>query len=130
MKLTYQTTLDLGSPENERILFNVTSACNLGNFLIALARKIDPNSVSNKIESPFWLNDADLKENDLVVVYTTRKDSGVKSLRNKSGSTSFFVFWNFDKTLKEQSEHSFVLFDTEWSTFGNPSNNTNEGNPK
>lgn len=130
MKLTYQTTLDLGSPENERILFNVTSACNLGNFLIALARKIDQNSVSSRIESPFWLNDAEIKENDLVVVYTTRKDSGVKSLQNKSGSTSFFVFWNLDKTLKEQSNFSFVLFDTEWKTFENPCKNTNEGNPK
>ena len=130
MKLTYQTTLDLGNAENERILFNVTSACNLGNFLIAMARKIDQNNVSSKIESPFWLNDAELKEGDLVVIYTTRKDTGVKTLLNKSGSTSFFVFWNLDKTLKEQSDFSFVLFDTEWRTFGNPSNNTNEGNPK
>lgn len=130
MKLTYQTTLDLGSHENERILFNVTSACNLGNFLIALTRKIDQNNVSSKIEYPFWLNDAELKENDLVVVYTTRKDTGVKSLQNKSGSTSFFVFWNLDKTLKEQSDYSFVLFDTEWRTYGNPCNSTNEGNPK
>lgn len=97
MKLMYQTTLDLGNAENERILFNVTSACNLGNFLIALARKVDQHSVSSKIEFPIWLNDAEIKENDIVVVYTTRKDSRVKSLQNKSGSTSFFVFWNLEK---------------------------------
>lgn len=129
MKLIYQSTLDIGSQENERILFNVSSSCNLGNFLIALSRKIDAHSVSSKIEHPFWLNDADLKEKDLVVIYTTRKEAGIKSLQNQSGSTSYFVFWNLDKTLKELDEYSFVLFDTEWKVISNPSTETNEGNP-
>ena len=130
MKLSYQTTLDLGNREKERILFNVTSSCNLGNFLIALAQKIGDNSVTSKIESPFWMNDAEMKEKDLVVIYTTRKGTGIKSLQNKSGSTSFFVFWNLDKTLMEQPDFKFVLFDTEWGVFGISSENSDEGNPE
>lgn len=130
MKLSYQTTLDLGNREKERILFNVTSSCNLGNFLIALVQKIGDNSVTSKIESPFWMNDAEMKEKDLVVIYTTRKGTGIKSLQNKSGSTSFFVFWNLDKTLMEQPDFKFVLFDTEWGAFGISSENSDEGNPE
>lgn len=130
MKLSYQTILDLGDRENERILYNVNSPCNLGNFLIALAKKIGDNSVSSKIESIFWLNDAELKEKDLVVIYTTRKERGIKSLQNNSGSTSFFVFWNLKKTLKELTDFKFVLFDTEWRTFSVPSDSIKEGNPK
>lgn len=116
MKIRFDRVLDNGSAEDERLLFTVLEPCNLGNYVIALAQKKAEHRISSRLEDIKWLEDAELKPQDIVVIYTHRKGTGVKTIQNKSGQTSFFVFWNLSNTLMELGDNSVVYFETSWGT--------------
>ncbi len=116
MKLKFSRIIDNGSLENERLLFTVNEACNLGNYVIALAKKMTGHRISSQLENIKWLEDAEVKPQDIVVVYTYRKGEGVKTIQNKSGQTSYFLFWNLSNILMELGDNSVVYFETSWKT--------------
>lgn len=116
MKIRFDRILDNGNAEDERLLFTVMEPCNLGNYVIALAKKMAEHRISSRLENIKWLEDADLKPQDIVVIYTHRKGEGIKNIQNKSGQTSFFLFWNLSNTLMELGDNSVVYFETSWGT--------------
>lgn len=116
MKIKFSRILDSGSEENERLLFTVLEPCNLGNYIIALAKKKGKKSISSELECVKWLNDVDVKTDDIVVVYTRRQGDGVKKLQNADEKVSYFQFWNLKDTLKTFSGYSVVCFETIWSS--------------
>lgn len=116
MKIQFNRIIDSGSSEDERLLFTVNEACNLGNYVIALAKKMAEHRISSQLENIKWLEDAEVKPQDIVVVYTHRKGEGVKTIQNKSGQTSYFLFWNLSNTLAELGDNSVVYFETSWKT--------------
>lgn len=116
MKIRFDRILDSGNAEDERLLFTVLEPCNLGNYVIALAKKMAEHRISSHLESIKWLEDADLKPQDIVVIYTHRKGEGVKNIQNTSGQTSFFLFWNLSNTLMVFGDNSVVYFETSWGT--------------
>lgn len=116
MKILFNKIIDSGSEENERLLFTVIESCNLGNYVIALAKKVGDHRVSSHLDNIKWLEDAEAQPQDIVVVYTHRKGEGIKTIKNEGGQTSFFFFWNLSSTLVSLMEHSVVCFETSWKT--------------
>lgn len=116
MKIKFNKVLDLGSSENERIVFDVLEDCNIGTYLLALSDKLDDSKISSKIENVFWLRDKVVKKGDLVVVYTCRKGSGIHTLENQSGVESHFLFWNLEDVLAKQVNKKVVYLESTWST--------------
>lgn len=116
MKVQFNKILDIGSEENERLLFTVIEACNLGNYVIATAKKVGENRVSSHLENIKWLDDAEVKPQDIIVVYTHRKGEGVRTIQNPGGQASYFLFWNLESTLAGQVDYSVVCFETSWKT--------------
>lgn len=114
MKIDIDCFMNLGSHEDERILFNVTEDCNLGSFLIAMSKKVSDTSISSKLENVFWLRDAELKRGDLVVVYTTRSGNGMPVIENPSGSHTYFLFWNLPELLSTCQNKKVVCFEATW----------------
>lgn len=132
MKIRFDRIIDNGNAENERLLFTVIEPCNLGNYVIALAQKLADHRISSRLENIKWLEDADLKTQDIVVIYTHRKGEGIKSIQNDSGQTSYFAFWNLGNTLTEMADKSVVYFETSWGTVNiseviNQSSDSSEG---
>lgn len=116
MKVRLAKILDYGDSENERILIEVSDDCDLGNYILALSNVVDENSISNKIESVYWLENKELKKGDIVVVYTKRQGSSIKKIVNNSGVTSYFLFWNLDTTLSNKQDKKVVCLETTWTT--------------
>ena len=115
MRIKFDKVLDSGSPDDERLLFSVLEPCNLGNYVIALAKKKGENSISSELENIKWLNDVEVKAQDIVVIYTHRQGDGVKKLQNNNDRSSYFQFWNLKDTLKSLNDYSIVCFETTWS---------------
>ena len=133
MKIRFDRIIDNGNAENERLLFTVLEPCNLGNYVIALAQKLVDHRISSRLENVKWLEDADLKTQDIVVIYTHRKGEGIKSIHNDSGQTSYFAFWNLSNALTDMEDKSVVYFETSWGTVNiseviNQSSDSSEGN--
>ena len=116
MKVRLAKILDYGDSENERILIEVLDDCDLGNYILALSNVVDENSISNKIESVYWLENKELKKGDIVIVYTKRQGASIKKIENNSGVTSFFLFWNLDTTLSNKQDKKVVCLETTWTT--------------
>ena len=79
-------------------------------------RKMADHRISSHLENIKWLEDADVKPQDIVVIYTHRKGEGIKNIQNKSGQTSYFLFWNLSDMLMELGDNSVVYFETSWGT--------------
>jgi len=116
MKIEFTDIQAFGDKENERVRFKVTEACNLGDYLIALSEKKGEGRISSKLEHIKWLSDVDMNTNDLVIVYSARKGSGVKKLQNEDGTSSYFVFWNLEHPLSDFSGKSVVYFEAFWNS--------------
>lgn len=116
MKIKFNKIIDSGNDEKERLLFTVFEPCNLGNYMLALAKKMGDNQISSHIEHIKWLEDADLKTDDIVVIYTHKKGEGVKTIHNDGGQTSFFLFWNLSNNNLNLVDYSVVYFETSWKT--------------
>lgn len=116
MKIEFTDIQSFGDTDNERIRFKVTEACNLGDYIIALSEKKGEGRISSKLEHIKWLSDVDMKTNDLVIVYSTRKGSGVKQLHNEDGTSSYFVFWNLEHSLTEFVGKSVVYIEAFWNS--------------
>ena len=116
MKIKFNRILDSGSAENERLLFTVLEPCNLGNYLLALAKKKGDNKISSHLENIKWLNDVEVKAQDIIVIYTHRQGEGVKELQNAGEQVSYFQFWNLKDTLNSLNDYTIVCFETTWST--------------
>lgn len=114
MKIQFNKILDSGSEENERLLFTALESCDLGNFIVTLAKKVGDHRVSSHLENVKWLDDVELKPQDIVVIYTKRKGEGVKTIQNEGGQTSYFLFWNLDSTLRP--DYSVVCFEASWKS--------------
>lgn len=115
MKIKFNRILDSGSAENERLLFTVLEPCNLGNYVLALAKKKGDNKISSHLENIKWLNDVEVKAQDIIVIYTHRQGEGVKELQNTGEQVSYFQFWNLKDTLNSLNDYTIVCFETTWS---------------
>lgn len=116
MKVRMSKILGYGDPENERILIEVMEDCELGNYILALSNIVDAASISNKIESVYWLENQELKKGDLVVVYTKRQGTAIQKIVNQSGAISYFLFWKLDTTISSKQGKKVVCLETSWST--------------
>ena len=116
MKIQFNRILDSGSKENERLLFSILEPCNLGNYIVALSKRVGEHRVSSTLENIKWLEDAEVKPQDIVVIYTHRHGEGIKTIQNKGGQTSYFLFWNLADTLSSLNEYSVVCFEASWKT--------------
>lgn len=116
MKVRLTKILDYGDPENERLLMDVLEDCDLGNYILALSNVVNDNSISNKIENVYWLDNQELKKGDLVIIYTKRQGTSIHKIENKSGAISYFLFWNLDSTISNKQEKKVVCLETTWTT--------------
>ena len=112
MILNIQSIKDVGTYEKERIIMSVQHDGDVGGCLIALSQKRSENSISAHLDHVYWIPNQEVKENDLIVIYS--KKGQRNSLNNDDGSTTYFFYWGLEKSFSE-ADKALVLFDAKWT---------------
>ena len=97
MKIKFDSIKDAGSLEKERIIFKVLEPTNIGRYLVAKSTRVTDETFSSDIKDIKWFPDQDMKEGDLVVLYTKKGPKG--NAINSDNSTTYFFYWGLDPPL-------------------------------
>jgi hypothetical protein len=106
MKLIFSSFSDTGNYGKERIILKALNDINVGDYLLLVSDKVDNSPTSGKKES-YWFPDKEVKQGDLVVLYTKRGDSSEKKL--KSGKTAHFFYWGLRDSIWEDEDNVAVI---------------------
>ncbi|MCQ2336011.1 MAG: hypothetical protein MJ010_02375 [Paludibacteraceae bacterium] len=112
MKLDLLDIKDGGIVGQQRVVMVAYEDCDLGHYMLAITQKMSENSFSSKLSTIKWLNNIELKKGDIVVVYF--KGGETKSKKNDSGSITYFLYWDIEKTFQDFSNSCCVLLETTW----------------
>lgn len=112
MNIAIDYIKDPGNLEKERIVFAVKNDEQLGKYLIAESYLLDNSRFSAKIRNTFWFPDQELKQGDVVVLYT--KAGSNNTIKNEDGSTTYFYYWGLSEPHLNDNKPCVVLFDASW----------------
>ncbi|EKN5106719.1 TPA: hypothetical protein P0N76_000229 [Yersinia enterocolitica] len=107
MTIEIKYVKDAGDIKKERLVLKVVSDDQIGNYVTFDTTYFDDGTVSNSMRHSFWFPDREVKENDLIIVYTRNgQDSRVE---NKNGTTSHFFYMGLDKSIWNKDGDCAVL---------------------
>ena len=112
MNIAIDYIKDPGNLDKERIVFAVKNDEQLGKYLIAESVLIENTRFSAKIKNVFWFPDQELKQGDLVVLYTKLGTNNIN--KNEDGSTTYFYYWGLSEPHLNDKKPCVVLFDASW----------------
>lgn len=112
MNITIDYIKDSGNLDKERIVFAVKNDEQLGKYLIAESVLLDNLRFSGKIKNTFWFPDQEIKQGDIVVLYTKPGSSNIS--KNEDGSTSYFYYWGLSEPHLNEKKPCVVLFEASW----------------
>jgi hypothetical protein len=104
-----------GDLERERVVIKVLADDDIGHYIL-LDTTYNGNTVSNKIQHPYWVPDTEVKRDDLVVIYTKK---GVdKTVKNSSDSNTHFLYRGLEKSIWNKDGDCAIIMDIkEWLFF-------------
>ena len=108
MKLTIQSVKEHGDLKKERIILKALDNVDIGNYMIADTTYVDDEQISNKLRHTYWLPDVKVNKDDLIVIYTKVGNESIKE--NKSGSKTYFFYWELGRTVWNQNEEAAAIF--------------------
>ena len=103
---------DSGNLDKERIVFAVKNDEQLGKYLIAESVLLENARFSAKIKNIFWFPDQELKQGDVVVLYTKTGENNMN--KNEDGSTTYFYYWGLSEPHLNDNKPCVVLFEASW----------------
>jgi len=102
-----------GDLKEERVVFEVEGDGNVGRSVVMTSRVTGENTVSSRVSAPYWFIDKDVKNGDLVVLYT--KEGSYNCVENKDKSHSHFFYQGIKESLYQTPESCVVLMEsTPW----------------
>lgn len=112
MNIAIDYIKDSGNLDKERIVFAVKNDEQLGKYLIAESVLLDNTRFSAKIKNVFWFPDQELKQGDVVVLYTKSGNNNI--IKNEDGSATYFYYWGLSEPHLNDNKPCVVLFDASW----------------
>lgn len=114
MNIKVKKIIDRGVIGSERIVFEVLTSDDLGQYMVFKSKDVGEGKVSSKIELTYWFPDKAVSAGDLVVLYT--KAGTNTEQKNKDGSTSHFYYWGKVVSLWESKSSTVLLGKVDWSS--------------
>ena len=90
MKLRIVGIRDAGNFSEERVVLIAEGDGDIGRFLLASSREINENMVSSRLRAVYWIPDRQVKNGDMIVVYTRAGKNN--SVENTDHSHSHFFY--------------------------------------
>lgn len=112
MNIAIDYIKDSGNLDKERIVFAVKNDEQLGKYLIAESVLLENARFSAKIKNIFWFPDQELKQGDVVVLYTKTGENNMN--KNEDGSTTYFYYWGLSEPHLNDNKPCVVLFEASW----------------
>lgn len=112
MNIAIDYIKDPGNLDKERIVFAVKNDEQLGKYLIAESVLLENARFSAKIKNTFWFPDQELKQGDVVVLYTKTGENNTN--KNEDGSTTYFYYWGLSEPHLNDNKPCVVLFEASW----------------
>ncbi len=112
MNIAIDYIKDSGNLDKERIVFAVKNDEQLGKYLIAESVLLDNARFSANLNNIFWFPDQELKQGDVVVLYT--KSGNNNTSVNEDGSTTYYYYWGLTQPHLNDNKPCVVLFDASW----------------
>ncbi|HGG8853247.1 TPA: hypothetical protein ACJJ1B_004351 [Enterobacter roggenkampii] len=107
MTIEIKYAKDVGNIEKERLVLKATSDDEIGNYVLFDTTYLEDGRVSNEMRHSLWFPDREVKENDLIVVYTKAgKDS---KLENKNGTSSHFFYMGLGNSIWNKNGDCAVI---------------------
>ena len=113
MTIEIKYAKDAGNIEKERLVLKATSDDEIGNYVLFDTTYLEDGRVSNEMRHSLWFPDREVKENDLIVVYTKAgKDS---KLENKNGTSSHFFYMGLGNSIwNKNGDCSVIMKISSW----------------
>jgi hypothetical protein len=108
MNLKITKIHDIGDGQ-ERLVLEAAADTDLG-FYILFRTRLVGSGVSNRLEESFWFPDKIIKAGDKAVIYTGR---GAESANTSGGATTYFYYWNLEKSLWNDNDSVPLLVSLE-----------------
>ena len=114
MKVTIRSVADKGDIERERLILEVSSSTDIGDFALCRAGYSN-GSVTTGIRNTLWFPYKTVSKGDVVVLYTKFGKANEK-IRN-DGSTSHFFYWGLKVPIWQNEDSAPVLlYAPEWES--------------
>jgi len=91
MKLVINSFAGDGIFGKERLILKATEDLDLGDYVVFCSETFPDGGVVSGRQSAYWFPDEQIKQNDLVVLYTKKGISSKKTLSNER--TAHFFYW-------------------------------------
>lgn len=118
MKIIFDSIKDPGVLDKERVIFKVIESVNIGHYIAAESVSITNETFSSKIQNIFWFPDQEMKEGDLVVLYS-KKGTKADTI-NADSSTTYFYYWGLTRPHTDVEKAIIVLLETSWKIYEVP----------
>lgn len=109
MSIEIKYVKDAGNKGKERIVLKASTNDDVGRYILFDTTYLEEGIVSNHVRHSFWFPDKEVAEGDLIVVYT--RDGTSKSVENKNGTISHFLYMGIDKTIWNKTSNCAVLIE-------------------
>lgn len=106
MKVDVQSVADKGNYTKERIVLEVLSDTDIGDYILFCTGYAD-ETVTTAIRNTCWFPYKAVHKGDLVVLYT--KFGRDSERTRKDGSKSHFFYWGLEHPIWQQENHAAVL---------------------
>ena len=108
MKIKLLSVKANGDINHERVIIRVLADDDIGHYIL-LDTTYNDNSVSNKVQHPFWIPDTVVGQGDLVVIYT--KNGVDKTIKNTGGSKTHFLYRGLEKSIWNKDGDCAIIMD-------------------
>lgn len=97
---------------SERVVFSVNKDCNIGSYLVFLTKRTGSDSFSlNTLKHPFWFPDKEVKEKDLIILYTKPGKTSQKT--NKDETISYFFYRKINEPIFKEDNDIVLLVEAD-----------------
>jgi len=115
VKMKIRTIHGHGKADEEYVILDVLSDCNLNHYMVADSTFTKEGKISNKARHTHWFVMSDAKKGDIVVLYT-----GVgrnKAVKSANDSTVFHRYWGLKSAVWNDDGDGAVLLEINtWKT--------------
>ncbi len=111
MKLEIKSVKDKGTT-NERLVLQVNETCDVGNYFVFSANKINEKVLTESVKNNYWFPDKILNKGDLAILYTRKGNESFKE--NSNGNKSHFFYRGLTNPIYNDKTYALVIEIENW----------------